>query len=143
MPAFAAMTINDSAAVAKTFNPVKIENNVAIHQDQSGGVPILFPTIGLSLKMPTPAKNGEVSSANTRVCRSIMTVDLPTGETLGTSGSGYTPPPTVAYVNRAKLEVISPERSTLTNRKDVRAFVYNALNLSYTKNVFEDLQAIY
>lgn len=143
MPAFAAMSVNDSAAVAHTFNPVKIENNVAIHQDQSGGVPILFPTIGISLKMPSVGKNGEVSSANTRVCRTIMTVDLPTGETLGTSGSGYTPPPTVAYVNRAKLEVIAPERSTLTNRKDVRSYVYNALNLTYVKNVIEDLQAIY
>jgi len=146
MPAFAAMTINDGQGtpVAHTFNPIKIDNNgVALHQDQSGGVPIGYLSYSVSLRSPAAPRNGDVSSANVRVYRVMITCDKPVLETLGTSGSGYTPPPTVAYVARAKSEFIFPERSVTQDRKDIRAYLYNSLNLTYVKSVVEDLQAIW
>lgn len=144
MPAFAAMTINDGQGtpVAHTFNPIKIESNVAVHQDQSGGVPIGFLNFNISLRSPVTPQGGQ-ASINARVYRCVLSVDKPVLETLGTSGSGYTPPPTVAYVCRGKAEFIFPERCVAQDRKDIRAYMYNALNLTYVKNVVEDLQAIY
>lgn len=145
MPAFAALTLTDAAGtpVNHTFNPIKIENGVAVHQDQSGGVPVLFPTCGISLRTPIAPQNGTVSAAATRVYRVGVTLDLPVGETLGTNDAGYTPPATVAYICRSKVEFIWPERSTLQNRKDVRAMLVDALGETYTKSVVEDLAAIY
>lgn len=145
MPAFANIVLTDAAGtpVNHTFNPVKIENGVAIHQDVSLGVGIGFWTFGLSIRSPKSPGNGAVSAAGSRVYRILMTLDKPTLETLGTNDAGYTPPATVAYVCRAKVEFIFPERCNLQDRKDVRAMVYDAINEAYVKNVVEDLQAIY
>lgn len=145
MPAFASVVLTDAAGtpVNHTFTPTKIENGVALHQDTSGGVAVGFWNFGISLRSPKPPQNGTVSAAGTRVYRALITLDKPTMETLGTNDAGYTPPATVAYISRAKVEFIWPERNTLQDRKDVRAMLVDGLNETYVKNVVEDLQAIY
>lgn len=146
MPAFAAMAVNDGQGtpVSHTFSPIDIDKNgVAIHMDQSGGIPIGYLKLGVSLRLPSSPTNGMQSDANKRVIRVKLSCDVPVLETLASGASGYTPPPTVAFVNRGTCEFIFPERSTLQNRKDVRAYIANALGLTYIKNVVEDLQAIY
>lgn len=145
MPAFADITINDGQGtpVSHTFNPTENKAGVAIHHDRSGGIAIGYYKLGVSLRMPVASSNGQVSDPNTRVVRSKISIDLPVLETLASGASGYTPPPTVAYVCRTVAEFIFPERSTLANRKDVRALLYNALNHANVKKVIEDLEAIY
>lgn len=122
MPAFAAITINDGAAtpVAKTFNPVDQKDGVFVWADQSGGIAIGMPVITMSLKVPTTVKNGERDEANNRVVRHKTTIAYPV---LETAEAGQ--PPTVAYVLRHNEENILPTRSSLQDRKHLRAFAAN------------------
>lgn len=145
MPAFAAISINDGQAtpVAHTFNPTEIVDGQAVLHDRSGGIAIGYLKLGVSLKLPKSAGNGQGSDANTRVIRTKVTVDLPTLETLATGSSGYEPPPTVSYVCRGICEFIFPERCSAQNRKDARAFIANALAHADVKKVVEDLENIY
>jgi len=116
MPALADITINDGSAapVAKTFSPVMIsKDGVAEYADVSSGVAIGFPTIKISSRR---------TSENVRVKAYVA---LPVLEALGTSDSGLTPPPTIAYVARGHMEFILPLRSDLATREHVLAFTKN------------------
>lgn len=144
MPAFAAITINDGKAtpVSHTFNPQSEEPaNVWNHVDSSPSSAIGFNWLKLSLSQPTSPVQGE-SSLN-RVYRAKMSLALPLLETLGTSDSGLTPPPTLAAVMRANVEYIIPERVALADRKDLNALAKNALAASVWTSMAEQLQAIY
>jgi hypothetical protein len=73
-----------------------------------------------------------------------MTFSLPVLEsTSAATGSGIPPAPTIAYVLRGNIEYIMPERCTLQERKNLNAFVKNALAHSFWKAQAEDLQATY
>lgn len=146
MPAFADIVVNDgeTTPVAHTFKPTEINSGVALYHDRATGVAIGYPRLGISLRMPTAAQSGMASDAKGRVVRSMVTLDYPIMEsTSASTGTGIPPAPTVAYVLRAKTEWILPERSTLQNRKNLRAMLYNALNHANVKSVLEDLEAIY
>jgi len=140
MPVFAAVTINDgqAAPVAHTFNPVSSVNGLYVWQDQTGGVALGYKTITYTKK--TPAGNvraGQASDAG-RVWRQTFTIADPQMETLGTSDSGLTPPPTVAGIHRAVIEFVQPERGTLANRKDLTAYAANLLDHATAKSLLND-----
>lgn len=84
-----------------------------------------WPRIGIRARRANDAGPGE--NAQTRVNRVEFTIALPQQETVGTSDSGLTPPPTVAYVDRVKGEFLLPSRDSLADRKDVLAFAKNLL----------------
>jgi hypothetical protein len=146
MPARANIVVNDAASpspVAHTFNPSE-DGEVDLFEDKSGGIAIGFPLISVRFRRPGPPTSGAQSSANGRVYRVHVNFTWPVLEvTSPSTGTGIQPAPTVAYVLRCNQEWLLPERSTLQDRKDLRAIVYNSLNNSDIKKVVEELEAFW
>lgn len=145
MPARANITINDGQAtpVAHTFNPAE-DGDLDIFEDKSGGIAIGFPLITVRFRRPSQPTNGSASNANQRVYRVQVNVSVPTLEsTSAATGTGIPPAPTVAYVCRCNMEWMLPERSTLANRKDLRAYVYNLMANADFQKVVQDLEAFW
>lgn len=145
MPAAASFVLADAQAtpVNHTFLPLGPDTNgVWWFEDQSQSTPIGYWRISISLKRTPPAGNGARSDSN-RVNRAKLTFHQPTMETLGTSDSGITPPPTVSYVDRSVVEFIFPERDTLQNRKDSRKMTANLIGLTDIVTLVESLQNYY
>lgn len=121
MTAIANLVLNDGQAtpVAKTFTPTVAALDKAIWQDRSSGIFTGMPTVILSSRKPL--KGSPLFKVN-------VTVKLPVMEVVSNSTvSGISPAPTIAYTLMANTELILPERSTLQNRQDIRAFIANAL----------------
>lgn len=138
MPAFGNIVINDGATtpVAHTFAPRTIDaKGVAFHDDRAGGVSIGYPTISISSVAPT---------ATSKMYKVRAKVTLPVLENVtGSTSSGFTPAPTLAYTLTANLEFITPARCSQQNRKDLLAFVKNLLSHATMTSVVADNDAIY
>lgn len=147
MPAFAPITINDGqgSPAAHTFAPRSEDpSNVWNHADPSSVASIGDNVLKSSLKFPTGGASAGKQSSAERVVRAQLSLALPILEsTSASTGSGIAPAPTVAYVCRANVEYIIPERCTLQDRKNLNAFVKNALAHAFWKAQAEDMQAIY
>lgn len=147
MPAIASFVLNDGQAtpVAHTFTPTGPDKNgVMYFQDISGGIPIGYPTVSIDLKSPRSANAGQSSQAN-RVYRATVKIVVPVLES-GTSAStitGIAPTYTKAYDVVMKAEAIIPERSSLQSRKDVLAFMVDAIWGNNGKKLFQDLEGWY
>lgn len=140
MTAFANITINDGQAtpVAHTFTARRIENGIAKWQDISGGIAVGFPTITAALREPV------AGSKTGRSYKATIKIRVPVLETVNASTwNGITPAPTKAYDVEANLDLIFPERATAQNRKDLRAYVANALGQADLKALIEDLNFVY
>lgn len=85
---------------------------------------------------------GQGVSARDRNVRIKVGFHTPALETLGTSDSGLTPPPQVAYVPRFMGEFIFSERASETERKHVRKGVYQVMNETQLKAMVEQLTNI-
>jgi hypothetical protein len=120
MAAFANLVLADgqAAPVNKTFTPTGLVPTPK-WQDKTGGIAIGMPEIVLKDSMSASLDGSYKLRAEIR---------LPTLEVISGSDGGYTPSPKVAYTNWGIVEFTFPKRSTLQNRKDVRAFVKNLLN---------------
>lgn len=127
MPAFAAFSINDGAAspASHTFSPVSAENGLYVWQEQVGGIPLLYKTFWMRRIRAAQNVQSGMKSSSDRSDKVQTSLSIPTGETLGTNDAGYTPPPTIACVDRYNGTFVQPERSTEAVRKDVLAFVSN------------------
>lgn len=139
MTAFATITINDgqAAPVAHTFTARRIDQSVAKWQDISSGIAVGFPTITASLREPVRGGKNSIYKANVKIV-------LPVLEVVNSSTySGITPAPTKAYDVIANFEVLMPERSTLADRKNIHAYVVNALNQVDLKSMIVDLNMVY
>lgn len=145
MSAVTAIVLADAQAtpVDHTFIPLGPDaSGVWWFEDQSQSTPIGFWRISLSLVRTPPAGNGKASSSD-RVNRFKQTFYMPTLETLGSSDSGITPPPTIAYVDRGHVEFSLAERDTPQNRKDQRKMTMNLLDDPLVVAMIENLQGIY
>jgi len=111
-------------------------------EDQSGSSPVAYARIGSRLSRTPAATNGQSSSSD-RVNRVVLTLSLPQVETLGTNDAGITPPPTVAFVDRFKVEFVMAERDSLQNRKDLRKYLLGLLANTQILDQIESLQSIY
>jgi hypothetical protein len=125
--------------VNHTFVPIGPDaNKVFYFEDQSQATPNGFWRISMLLKRPPPAIAG--TSANGRSYRVTIQLSELVLETLGTNMvSGIPPAPTVAYIPRAVLEVMLPERAVLQNRKDLRKMIANLLAEAQTIALVETL----
>lgn len=149
MPAVAAITLanGEGAPVNHTFAPLGLDTKTGVrwYEDQSPRVTATsslgYPRIGILTKRETELVPGQ-SSKNT-VSRIQLTIALPQLETLGTSSSGFTPAPTVAYVDRFKGEFILSSRDQLADRKDNLAFAKNLLGHATITDLVQNLSAIY
>lgn len=145
MPARANIVVNDGKAtpVAHTFNPAE-DGEMDLFEDKSGGIAIGFPLISIRFRRPAGPQNGSQSGAASRVYRVQVNTSWPVLEvTSPSTGTGIQPAPTVAYILRCNQEWLLPERSTLADRKDLRAIVANTLANADIKKVLEDLEAFW
>lgn len=137
MAAFANITINDGAAtpVAHTFGPNTLVGLVASYADRSGGISVGYPTIQITSQVPVK---------NSRLYKTRIRVTLPVLETVNASTwNGITPAPTKAYDMTGIIEFIAPERSTLQNRKDIRAFIKNLMADAIVTSLVETQETIF
>lgn len=147
MPAFAPITINDGATtpLARTFNPRhEYPDGVWVLANSSAVAAIGDNTLKMSLKFPNGGIAAGADSSAQRVIRSQLTLALPVLEsTSAATGSGIPPAPTIAYVLRANVEFILPERAQIQERKDLNALLKNALAHTTWTDYVVNLQATY
>lgn len=110
-------------------------------EDQATDSPIGFQRISISLKRPAPSVGKKTNPDQMNRVR--VTLNMPRLETLGTGGNGFVPPPTVAYVARASMEFMIPDRATLQDRKDARKYILGVLANAQLVAAVENLQNIY
>lgn len=116
------IVINDGAAtpVAHTFSPISVNaDGVAKYSDKVGGIAIGYPVVTLQAKEPTKQN---------RSYRVIGKVALPVLEQVaGSTNTGFTPAPVVAYTMFYNFDFSLPDRSSIQNRKDILAYAKNLI----------------
>ena len=125
-----ALAINNGATtpVAKSFAPERVgpELSTFVEKSFSQSAGFLRLAVGFS-----PASTARKTS------RVDVSFDLPTMVDRG--GGVYEQ----AYVGRFKGYFVIPDQMSSLERKDLRAFVANALNNTLVKGVVEDLDPMY
>lgn len=131
MSAQSNLVLNDgqTTPVAKTFSARGADMQLAVWKDIASGISIGFPTVTLS--------NKERAGSN-GTYRVEARISLPVLETISGDAGGYTPSPKVAYTMFGKVELVSPNRATVQNRKDLRAFIANLLGNAVVTETFVD-----
>lgn len=142
MPAISALVINDGAAtpVAHTFDPFGRDEKGVVMWEQI----IPTPASGLAAKkIGYSHKRGPYGKQLTDSSRITFTVTLPVLETLGTSDSGITPPPTVSYALNARIEFTIPRRASAQEKKDLKALAVNLLNRPLVESIIHGDAPLY
>lgn len=126
----AAIVINDGQAtpVATTFTPEQVTPQLSTFVDRSTGVAARFRRLSIRFDPSTNA-----SKRN----RTGLSVSIPVWGTLPSGASG------VLYTLRAKLDMDLPENSTDAERKDLHAFVLNALGNTLVRGAIRDIDPLY
>lgn len=108
--ALARKTTSATVGVDTTMSPDGfIQPGVARWVDRTGGIPVAYPALTMSVRPPTKASN---------IYKVTVKVLQPTLETVtGSTPTGFTPAPTKAYDCTAVLEFMMPARSTLAERQ--------------------------
>jgi hypothetical protein len=134
MADFVTFTLDDAEAtpVTHTFDPASHQDGIAIWEDRVDGIPVGYPTISMSMKRPTRARNSYKVMAK---------IALPTLEQ-ASSGGVFVPPPTKAYDNLAVVEFIMPARSTTQERKNLLKYLVGALALDQLKFMVEYTESV-
>lgn len=125
MAAISNIVINDAQAtpVAHTFAPAKTMSDMALLEDRAVGVYIGFNKLTFALTRP----NGPSQQA-TRNLKLSIKIETPKMEVVSNNTLvGIAPAPTVSYRPVAEVMFTFPERCSLQDRKDLLAFVKNAL----------------
>lgn len=109
---YQAPLLNTSATVGteRVWSPDGfVAPGVARWVDRSGGIPVGYPSVHMSMRPPT--KNGA------RVFKFTLKLSIPTLEqTSASTASGIQPAPTKAYDCTVVAEFLLPERSTQAER---------------------------
>lgn len=137
MPAFANIVINDGAGtpVAHTFGPAALEGLKSSFADRAGGITVGFPTIEITSWLP--GKGSHLHKVRAKVVLPVLEVSS------SDTYAGIAPAPTKAYDMTAVLEFYLPERSTLQNRKDIRAFASNLCANAIITSLVETQETVY
>lgn len=140
MPAVSNLNIADGQAtpVVHVFEPVKTGADVVHYEDKSSTQYIGFWKLVMQLKRPTGPSNRA-----TRNLEAIIRFETPVLETLGTSDSGFTPAPTVAFRPQVEVRFTLPERCTLQQRKDLRHLLSNLLTATAAADLVENFRVPY
>lgn len=142
MAALAVIYANDgeTVPVTHTFTPLGPDQDGVQWFEQTAPAPanaLAAKRISVSIKRAIPGKtqNG--------VARLTLRMWYPVMETLSTSDSGITPPPTVAYQLYTEVRYVIPERSTEQERKNLRALLVNFGGQSGIFEVLQKLQPLF
>lgn len=149
MPAVANLVLanGEGTPANHTFAPLGQNRDTGFwwFEDQSPRVsstsPIGWPRIGIRTRRANDGGPGD--NAQTRVNRVEYVIAMPQLETVGTSDSGLTPPPTVAYVDRVKGEFLLPSRDAIADRSDALAFNGSLLTNAIFVDLVKNLTQIY
>jgi hypothetical protein len=137
MGAFATITLNngESTPVAHDFDPNTLTGTVSTFADRVDGISVGYPNITILTSVP---------SKTSRLYKVRAKIVLPVLETVTASTyNGITPAPTKAYDLTAVVEFFIPERSTLAQRKDIRAYMSNFLAHAVMTDLVETQETIY
>ena len=137
------IVINDGAAtpVAHTFTPIGKDEKGVLWFEQTAPAPVNplgAKRIGYRQSRVLDPK-GQLTGRS----KVVLTIYIPTLETLGNNSAGITPPPTVAYVEESRHEFTLPERSVKQERKDTRVLAQNLLGNAQVVLAIDDFQTIY
>lgn len=141
MAAIANIVINDGQGtpVAHTFAPAKTQADFAVLEDRAVGTYIGFNKLTYALTRPSGGTKGAV-----RNLKLSMKIETPKLEVVSNNTiSGIAPAPTVSYRPVIEVTATMPERCSLQDRKDLLAFVKNALANSFTTDAFEKFELPY
>lgn len=143
MGALTSLAAADGATtpVTHTFVPLGPDSNGVQWFEQTIPAPAnsaAAKRVSISIKRPKPGQS------LTGVSKIVAQMWYPVMETVGTSDSGITPPPTVAYTLFARIEYFMPERSTEQERKDLRVLTSNLIQYNpIIVDVVTRLQPLY
>lgn len=106
----ARLSTSATVGVDTTLSPEGfIQPGVARWVDRSGGIPVAYPALTLSVRPPTKTS---------RAYKVTAKFSQPTLETIsGSTPTGFTPAPMKAYECLVVMEFVIPERSTLAERQ--------------------------
>jgi len=149
MPAIAPIILanGETVPVNHTFNPLgqDVKTGIFWFEDTSPRVAatssIGYPRIGIRTKRELEASVGQ--SAKNAIARTEVTFAFPQLETVGTSSSGFTPAPTIAYVDRVKVEFIQSSRDVVADRKDNLSYCKNILSNALVVDIVQNLTSLY
>ncbi len=141
MPSNIALSDAQATPVIHTFVPAGRDSDGRYwFIDQSQSNAIGFWRISVREKFPPAPRPGEtVSGRNYRV---EIALHEPVLETAGTSSTGYTAQPRVAYIPRVMTDYIIPEQSALLDRKNIWKMNYNLLQNAQLQVIVESLQML-
>ncbi|DAD50336.1 TPA_asm: coat protein [ssRNA phage Gephyllon.3_4] len=143
MPQIGNIVINDGSAtpVAYTFSPIGKDDKNVFWFEQTIPAPVNglgACRIGYSQTRVLDAQ--KQLTGNSKV---VYTLNVPTLETMSNNSAGITPPPTLAYVEKARLEYSLAERSLAAERKNTRVFCLNFLGTAMAISNLDSLQPSY
>lgn len=120
MPAIASISLLDgeTTPVAHNFEPAKSNSDYAMFEDRVGGVYVGYGKLVLQLARPKG-----VSRVANRELVATARIEQPVLESLGTSDSGLTPPPTLAMRPWVEVSYHLPERMTRQQRKNLHTLM--------------------
>lgn len=126
MAAQAAVVLTDAAGtpVNRSFGPIGVDKTqVAWWRYLSDGTVAGYQFLTQFVRKPVPQSDAY---------KVTYKLSIPVLETVSTTGtaSGYTAGPKVAYTLIANVEFVLPSRSSLQERKDIRAMTYDLLQES-------------
>lgn len=107
---FARLTTSATVGVDTTLSPEGfIQPGVTRWVDRTGGIPVAYPSLTMSVRPPTKAS---------RIYKVTVKFLQPTLETVtGAAPTGFDPAPAKAYDCTCVMEFLIPERSTLIERQ--------------------------
>lgn len=123
-----------STPVLKTFSARGADLGLARYLDISSGIGIGLPSITLS---------NRTSNGASGAYRTEGRIVIPVLEAISGDAGGYTAVPKVAFNMFSKIEMISPNRASAQNRKDLRAFTANLLAHAVWVSLFVDFDQPY
>ncbi len=138
MTAIAALTLADGQAtpVNHTFAPVNIDQaGIAKWADRVGGIAIGYPTITYSLRQPN--KGSRSYKLTAKVVVPVLEQTSPS------TATGIQPAPVKAYDLLANVDFVLPERSTLSQRNDLLAYVKNVLGNAIITSGVQNFESVY
>lgn len=141
MSAISNIVINDgqTTPVSHTFAPAKTQADWALLEDRTAGIYIGYNKLTFALTRPS----GDSKSANRNLKLSIK-IETPKLENVTNSTiSGIAPAPTISYRPVVELIATFPERCSLQDRKDLQAYIKNALANSFVTDAFEKYELPY
>lgn len=133
MGAVTSLSIADGLAVTRTFVPTREGSDGFVYLDKLSGITVGYNKISALSKLPSVSSTGE---KNFRI---KIGVHVPITEVLP-DNPGLS---RLAYTLRFNGEFVVPERSTLNDRKHLRAFVKNAMAHSIMTDLVESLDSQY